>query len=277
MESQPNVVISRTPISYATMASNGTTVKTQTISATKPLPSLKKPVIVKKKDDPKSDKTIGKQNANGKPYVQKVKLVCKSCENVEQKNCLLCEQNDRDTVKGNHCVDCCNYCAGCGKRGHQMYNDDGSIQCFKLSVCKNCEEPGHNEEICRRDVCSTCKTDGLGDKWVGHRSLNCYKRHKCEKCSEVGHFENRCPTTTCKNCEDPRHTTEQCELNVRCTVCDQLGHSEKRCRKCNTCGFAQIKDRPHRCRRNEKNECYECGNVGTGRCSCYSYLWRARN
>lgn len=203
---------------------------------------------------------------------------CKTCKSSEAsktpKHCQLCAQKGREKIQDTHCMNCCGFCPHCDRRGHQLYNEDGSYQCFKMATCDICGEKGHNTDFCRRDWCSVCRTDGLGDNYIGHATERCFKRHLCTTCNEVGHVENRCPTLRCKKCDDARHTTEQCERDMVCEICEQAGHSAKRCRKCAKCGFGIFKDKPHKCRRDEYGQCKECGGKGMGKCACLQYVSR---
>jgi hypothetical protein len=218
--------------------------------------------------------TVHKNRPAGTGPKRSKPVPCKTCTKLETKTCELCEQKGRDKIANTHCMNCCIFCPGCDRKGHQLYNEDGSYQCFKMLICGICTEKGHDEGHCRRDWCTICRSDGLGDNFVGHSEERCFKQHVCQTCNETGHMETRCPTLACKKCGNARHTTEQCEKDVRCNVCDQFGHSQKRCKKCFTCGFPKIDGKPHRCRRTEYNECKECDSVGTGRCPCVQYLWK---
>ncbi len=246
----------------------------------RPLPPQPKPPVKSNNKNSGSVEQSGQhRHAKGnreKPQTEKKPTTCKRCLESEAKNepkiCELCMHKGRDTVQNTHCIDCCGFCSYCDRRGHQLYNDDGTFQCFKKATCGICGEEGHNTDFCRRDWCNVCRTDGLGDNYIGHATERCFKRHVCETCNETGHMENRCPTLACKKCGNSRHTTDQCEQDVRCNICDQFGHSAKRCRQCNKCGFSIVKDKPHKCRRNEHNECKECGSSGSGICGCLQYL-----
>lgn len=252
-------------------------------NASKPLKHLPRPppvvIKTKTKKDGNGNAPVTSSSSSATPLAPppiKKATDCEVCKKSEADNtpkfCELCSQKGRDKIQDTHCMNCCGFCPQCDRRGHQLYNDDGSYQCFKMIVCGICGEQGHNTDFCRRDWCSVCRTDGLGDNFVGHATERCYKRHTCTTCNEVGHMENRCPTLACKNCGNSRHTTEQCEQDVRCDICNQLGHSASRCRRCHQCGFALIKNKPHRCRRDDQGNCKECGGYGIGKCSCYDYL-----
>jgi len=211
--------------------------------------------------------------------------VCENCP----KTCQLCVQKDRDEVSKTHCMICCIYCSFCDRKGHNHYNEDGSIQCFKARTCEICKETGHSADVCRRDWCETCRDDGKGHNFVGHTAERCRKNHKCTVCGRKGHLEDRCKVCekcgrpghledTCRSCDtcgQAGHVKEQCDRDKHCTICDKYGHSEARCRACQYCGFAMPgKDAKweHKCKRNFDNSCRECGGVGVGKCSCYDYV-----
>lgn len=223
-------------------------------------------------------------NANLKTREHRKKVIaenrktCPDCEAAQQNGlgtvCMLCVQKQRTKIANTHCMNCCRWCSLCDKKGHQAYHEDGSAWCFKLMECAVCGDKGHTEKVCRRHWCQVCRTDGLGDNWVGHATERCYKRHKCEVCEEVGHLESRCPKNACDECGSQGHRTEQCERDVLCPRCNRYGHSESRCHQCIKCGFGQPKGKPHRCRRNYNGECRECGGKGVGRCDCLDFVSR---
>lgn len=230
---------------------------------------------IKTQKAPKFEKTpMTTTSQNSKGFVRLIKPTgCEQCKDSDNRNCTLCEHKGRTKTATTHCLDCCNYCAHCDRKGHQIYNPDGSFQCFLLQTCEICGKSGHNEDRCRRHWCQTCRTDGKGDNFVGHTTERCRKNHKCNVCGVFGHYDGRC---RCDKCGKTGHTVNQCDRDTLCINCNSLGHSIDRCRACVKCGFYTPKSQEHRCRRqfNEKTwrvECTGCGGLGTGKCPCWAY------
>ncbi len=195
------------------------------------------------------------------------------CRGQRNRNCLLCDEKGRDKIKHSHCMNCCPFCPECGKRGHQTHNDDGSIRCPGLMTCGVCEKKGHPDQLCRLKWCTLCRSDGSGDKFIGHNAEQCFKLKHCNICGVKGHGEKRCPKKECAKCHDTRHSTEQCERDIICNNCNEKGHSAARCKKCKDCGTFIHPERLHRCRR-ENGICKDCGSKGKGKCDCNSYIWK---
>ena len=195
-------------------------------------------------------------------------LVCE-CRSQQGRQCELCIQYGRTKIADSHCMHCCRYCANCGQRGHQMYNTDGTPQCFKLQTCELCGKSGHNEDRCRRHWCETCRYDGKGHQFIGHTSERCRKNQVCEQCGRKGHAIDRC--RKCDVCSKFGHTSDRC-FNAVCDTCGRRGHITENCEVCEKCGYRTTKGRNHRCKRNERLECKGCGATGSGRCPCWQYM-----
>ena len=228
-----------------------------------------------------------KSDKSDKPRVRTQRAPCEACIEITKaggdKLCLLCQHHGREAT--GHCVDCCNYCAGCQRPGHQLYRDDGTIMCFKelakSQVCDICGEKGHLEERCRRDWCKTCRTDGKGHNFVGHTVERCRKHHVCETCGNLGHYPDRCrPKLTCEKCNRDGHSTEKCDRDIECAICLTIGHSASRCRACKYCGHSNTnKKGEHICKRDlVDNSCLNCGGTSKlefpGKCACYDHQVR---
>lgn len=131
-------------------------------------------------------------------------------------------------------------CEHCHRKGHRAYLADGSPNCYKLRVCDRCGGNGHSRDMCLRDICETCRVDGLGHIYVGHSTENCRKNHICTKCRGQGHYE------------------------AKCLLCSSCGFRKKIVNGVVT----------HKCRRDQYDDCRSCGAHGQGRCPCLEYMKR---